>query len=185
MSAYARLLDNLRIALPGALDGTIQQELFNTVDELCRTANAHRAPFAITTVVGQSIYPVVVSGFVTLTVMYASDPGIVFDRDDGTATLASPPEDVRTIALELSLGPDTLELPADWLPDTVWERQYQALLHGVLGRMMGQIAKPYSDRITGAYHARRFRNLMAMARHDANTGGAPGAQRWRYPRHGR
>ena len=31
-----RLMDNLRIKLPAALDGVIQLELFNALDEFCR-----------------------------------------------------------------------------------------------------------------------------------------------------
>jgi hypothetical protein len=35
---HNRIMDNLRVKLPGAVDGAIQLEIFNTIDDLCRNA---------------------------------------------------------------------------------------------------------------------------------------------------
>jgi hypothetical protein len=61
-------------------------------------------------------------------------------------------------------------------------RQY--ILDGVLGRMMGQPNKSYSNQTMSAYHLRRFRTGIMQARTAAARQNTVGAQTWSFPRGG-
>lgn len=194
MSAVNQLLDNLRIGLPGALDGTIRLELFNTVDELCRTAKVYRTEYPVTLLEGVTTYDISVAGKIIVTLYAVAHDrldlsGAFHDQIDGQIVIPDVPtaqDVVDPLLLDVALAPAPgIDDPAAWMPKTLYERYYQALLHGTLARMMSQTAKPYSDRTMATYHGRRFRNLMALARHDAVEGGAPAAQPWRFPKFGR
>jgi hypothetical protein len=55
------------------------------------------------------------------------------------------------------------------------------VINGVLGRMMGQTAKPYSNAQLSVLHARKFSSAIAFARQEANRRNIYRGQVWRYP----
>lgn len=61
---------------------------------------------------------------------------------------------------------------------------YDAILTGVLYRMMNQPAKPYSNPLQAAYNEKRFRAYIAEYAAKAKTG-FNGAGSWRYPGFGK
>jgi hypothetical protein len=75
-------------------------------------------------------------------------------------------------------------ITATVLPDWVFQRYYDALLDGTLGRLYAHPAKAYSN-LTGAeYHLRRFRTSIQQASGDAKQG-HNNAQNWSFPRFGK
>lgn len=186
------LLDTLRLHLPGSLDGVIRLELFNTIDEFCRTSDAYRQVLQITLVEGTSNYIITppsntaIARVISVAHKTMGLAWTVYDPASDTLLLSSTPtaNDVaETLFVTVSLTPVQAGLSNldDWLPSDMWQNNYQAILDGTLSRMMVHYAKPYSSKDLAVYHAHRFRNAMALARNEANTGPVRGAQTWMYP----
>ena len=55
------------------------------------------------------------------------------------------------------------------------------VLSGLLGRMMSQPAKPYTNMQLSVYHMRRFRDGIARAKVEAMHQNVYRAQSWRFP----
>jgi hypothetical protein len=190
--AYAELRDTLRIRLPGALDGGITLELFNTIDEFCRQSTAYRETLSVTLVDGQASYAITPADREIL-VVYDLRHGSLDTRgarfSDGTLTLDPVPtaEDVgETLYVDVSLAPmyGTGD-PEDWLPVKLYQRFHTGLIDGVLARMHSQAAKPYSDVRRGTFHGQRFRNAIRIATARAINPHTQSPQNWRFPRYGR
>lgn len=75
-------------------------------------------------------------------------------------------------------------ITATTVPDWVFQRFYDALLDGALGRLYAHPAKAYSNMVGAQYHLNRFRDAIGQASADAKTGFA-NAQNWCYPRFGK
>jgi hypothetical protein len=190
--AYAELRDTLRIRLPGALDGGINLELFNVIDEWCRRTNAYREFIETTLTVGQDTYAIAPAGLDPIIIYQVVHPtldisGAIYDA--GQITLPNAPDATdatEALITEASVAPlyGTGD-PEDWLPEALYQRFHQALIDGVLSRMHSQPAKPYSDVRRAEYHGRRLRNHMrtAIARVVGDSEVSP--QRWAFPRFGR
>lgn len=56
------------------------------------------------------------------------------------------------------------------------------ILDGLLGKMMAQQGKSYSDKTMATYHLRRFRSGIQIARTAAIRQNLVGGQEWAYPR---
>jgi hypothetical protein len=56
------------------------------------------------------------------------------------------------------------------------------LLDGLLGKMMGQQAKSYSNSAMSMYHLKRFRTGIVIARTAAARDNLVGGQEWAFPR---
>jgi hypothetical protein len=72
------------------------------------------------------------------------------------------------------------ELPV--APAWVLKVYREHIMDGVLGRMMSQKQKPYTDATLAMYHLKRFRAGIAIARTAAMRQNTFGAQNWRFPR---
>jgi hypothetical protein len=68
------------------------------------------------------------------------------------------------------------------MPDWVLAKYGEHIMDGVLGRMMIQQDKSYSNQTEGTYHLRRFRTGIQIARTAAQRMNTKGAQEWAYPR---
>lgn len=73
---------------------------------------------------------------------------------------------------------------ATTLPDVAYGKHYEGILDGVLGRLYGHPAKPYSNPAFAEYHLRRFRNAIGEAAGEQKQGGFAG-QNWQFPRFGK
>jgi hypothetical protein len=190
MANSDRLMNNLRVQLPGALDAAIQLELFNTVDEMCRTAIVWQDTLDVTLLLGQATYDIAPDDteIVTLySVEHATldTSDVLFDDASHTLSLSAVPTsaDVTTpLFLDVALTPSTeVADPNDYLPARLWTVHHQALLDGVLSRMLMQPAKPYSNVTLGTYHAKRFRKFLALARADVEENNTFDGQNWCFP----
>lgn len=66
-------------------------------------------------------------------------------------------------------------------PHWVLQEYYPDILDGVLGNLMEQPGKSYSNQTNAAYHLKRFRQGIQIARTAAARENAFGAQTWRFP----
>lgn len=192
-----RLMDNARIRLPGALDNAIKLELFSVLNEFFQSTNIwyEDIPFPVT--------PVNVSylenpSAYTYSVMPAE--GGVINRlvavwnSDGFAQAATMPIPGEVILKNSPNEADTYTArvaktvtdPVDSggypeFPDWILNKYGNDILDGVLARMMGQLAKPYSSAQMAAYHMRSFRAAVGKAKAEALHGNVYRGQSWRFP----
>ena len=66
-------------------------------------------------------------------------------------------------------------------PDWLFPKWGLKILDGLLGKMMTQQNKSYSDQTTGTYHLKRFRDGIQVARVATMRSNLYGGQAWRYP----
>lgn len=185
-----RLLGNLRVHLPGAQDSWIQLELFNAVDEFCRTALPWLDTLSIPLVEGQVTYHITPPQTEILQVISHAHPSVNLTQTTyslGTMVLTDVPdaEDVAKgpLLVVVSLTPayDPGSDVEHWIPSDMWGTWYELLFEGTLGKMMMQAAKPYSNPTGAIYHTKRFRALLGMARQIVAAQSQYDGQPWRYP----
>lgn len=195
-AAKTRLMDNLRIKLPGALDGVIKLELYNVLDEFFRETLAWREDVQFTTVVGDQTYQLTTTDDVQiLTLMWvgpADEDGrptwgrsvAAEMQEPGIIRLAEKPAaiDDYVVVLALTVADPTLADGFPFIPEWTLTRYHGAIIDGVLSRMMSQPAKPYSNSSMAVYHGRRFRNACAVARSEARKNNVFAGQAWRFPK---
>jgi len=190
---------------PGIVRAVAKRELINTAREFYRQSGAWREVCESVffadgdyqyTVVPESadseviqVTSVEVNG-IPLTALTERPLG---DRDDGTPTIWYP---TGLATIEIWPTPEQYDdevrvrailIPADTsttLPDSAYAKYYEAMLDGVLGRLYGHPAKPYSNPTLAEYHLRRFRNAIGEATGEQKQGGFAG-QNWQFPRFGK
>ena len=185
-----RLMNALRMRLPGALDPAIRYELFAVCDELFTRSDIWQEAIPFTTTVGETFYeiePEMTNSKIVRLIRVENDAETPI-----SATMANIGE--VTLAFEPSVEADytafcsiTVKDPTDSndyprFPVWILERYREGLFDGVMGRMMSQPMKPYANERMSIYHLRRFRNVMAQATKDAQHTHVRGANAWIYPR---
>lgn len=188
-----RILNNLRVRLPGAIDSAIKLEVFNTLDELCREARLWQEtiPLSVTAAniaAEKTEYEIDPSDGVIIGLMdlrnAADQPVRGSMSTPGVLEFEEIPGSVETYQVTVALSVTEPVRSADDMPvidDWVWEKHYQTIIQGVLSNMMAQAAKPYSNERLGIFHGRKFRNGVAMARIEALHSNKYGGQTWRFP----
>lgn len=183
-----RLMDQLRIRLPGALDGTIQLELFAVMNEFFQSSNAWREEIEFDVEPGELVYDVTPSNIATINrlilVQDADGKAVVAKMSvPGTIELLNPPNKAETwtatVALTVTDPTDREGFPV--FPDWFLNKYGNDILDGVLGRMMGQIAKTYSQPQMAMYHMRRFMGAISQAKSEAEHGNVYRGQNWKFP----
>lgn len=184
-----RLMDNLRVNLPGALDGAMQLELFNVLDSFLSETGVWTLDDELTLREGETEYQVGSGGATRIVrLLFLADEALTRSIPatmalPGEIILATEPtQDTAAIArVSLSiLDPvDRENYPV--VPDWITKRYFECIKHGVLAAMMGQLAKPYSNERMSVYHHRKFRNLMSVARADGRKQNLFAGQSWNFP----
>lgn len=192
-----RLMDNARVKLPGALDNAIQLELFATLTEFFQDTNiwVEDVEFAVTPTndsyldnpdaytyelqileggaINRLIGVVDSSGFAQRATM--PTPGYVL--------LAYSPNksDTYTARVAKTITDPVTRDGYPVFPEWVLNKYGSDILDGVLGRMMGQIAKPYTSPQVALFHLRKFQQSVNKARAEAMHGNVYRGQNWRFP----
>lgn len=185
-----RLMNNLRIALPGAIDDAIKLEVYNALNDFFQGSNIWREDISVPVTAGVKEYTITSTGasnIVRLIGVLDNNSLHVnawFDLETEKLVLELAPSTSATytahVALTVNDPVDAEGYPADF-PSWVLNLYMNDIVSGVLGRMMAQPAKPYSNAQLAAYHARNFQSAIAAARAEANRNFAYAAQRWRFP----
>lgn len=183
-----RLMDNLRIRLPGATDEVLKLEYFSAMDQFFGASNiwTEDVDFAVTND-NKTYYvtPTGVANILRLMGVVNSNGTVVaaLMKTPGEITLVNYPNQADTYTLQFALtvkDPVTREGYPEY-PDWILEKYGVDIIDGVLGRMMSQIAKPYSNERMAIYHMKRFQNTMAMAKVEAQHRNVYRGQSWRFP----
>ena len=191
-----RLMDHARIRLPGALDAAIQMELFSALREFFTSSNCWYEDIDFTALPTDVEYFADPDAFTyDLVPTEGSITRLMFVRDDEgrriSATMPTPgllvlgyaPDETKTYTARVALtvvDPVTREGYPQF-PDWVLQKYGNEILDGVLGRMMSQIAKPYSNPTMALMHLRKFKQTISKAKVEASVGNVYRGQNWLYP----
>lgn len=190
-----RLMDLLRVRLPGARDEIIKLELFSTLDEFFRDSNLWQEDIVFPVTSGVTDEYEFVNGDRDQPQIKATYNRLMYILDDndqetygcmqqpGVVNLSTAPSaNVNyTARFALSVTDPTTSDGYPTLPGWILAKYRDDFLDGVLARMMTQPAKSYSNPTLATYHARRFRNAIAKARAEAQVRNVYRGQSWRFP----
>jgi hypothetical protein len=185
---WHRLMDMARIRLPGARDNVIQLEFAATLDEFFQGTNVWLEEIEATVRPGQmkvELYPTGPAAIVRLISVADSDGFQVRATMPiiGELHLRSPvskPQIYRaTVSLASEGTADRDGFP--FVPRWVLGLYANDLMDGLLGRMMSQLAKPYTNERMAVFHMRKFNDAIARIRVEARHQNTFAAQRWRFP----
>lgn len=184
-----RLMKNLRVQLPGAVDDAIRVELYNALNQFFQDSNIWREDITVDITSGVTNYELTPTGPATITrLMGVKDANnipvdAIIDAITRELALLSTPTSAATytasVALTVNDPLDREDYPV--FPTWVLNLYMNDIINGVLGRMMAQPAKPYSNTQLAAFYTRNFQSAIAGARVEANRRFTYGAQQWRFP----
>lgn len=193
-----RLMDNCRVHLPGALDSAIQRELFSVLNDFFQDSNIWYEDITFT-------------ANPTDDTIFSNPDAFTYDLDPpssgGTpvrllgvwnsqgvpqsATMATPGtvvlqyapnvSDTYTARIALTVTDPVTKEGYPVFPAWILNKYNNDILDGVLARMMGQPAKPYSNPQMAMYHARKFRGAISTAKVEAQHQNVYRGQAWRFP----
>lgn len=183
-----RLMDNLRIRLPGAVDGVIQTELFAVLDDFFARSNAWTEDIEFDVTAGETDYTITPTGVALINRLM----GVVDQNELPVAVTMATPGEIKLVYEPTVAGTYTAQVALTVtdpvtrdgypiMPDWVMNKYGNDILDGVLGRMMSQIAKPYTNERMAIYHMRRFSGAVSQAKVEAQHRNVYRGQNWRFP----
>lgn len=190
-----RLVTNAQIRLPGATSQTVQQELFMVADEFFKESNVWREDIEFNVPANDpvgTVYQVTPSGNVIIDKLMwmrnADGGGRIFGQmsTPGELTLStypsSPAKYIATVALTVS-DPTQRDGYVSF-PGWVLAKYRGVFLNGILGKMMSQPAKPYTNTQLSVYYIKLFNSGKSAARVEAQRANVFRAQAWNFPSFG-
>ncbi len=193
-----RLMNNARARLAGATDQLLQIELFNVMDEFFKGSNVWNEDIDII-IPGQdpanTQYDVTPSGpslVDKLLWVFTVDPNEptargsqigAFMSTPGVLTLANQPSSDATYRVTVAL---TVQDPTKrdgyvTFPAWVLAKYRATILDGLLGNMMSQPQKPWTNTQLSVFHMRKFKNGVAAARVEWTRNNTYRRQAWVFP----
>lgn len=183
-----RLMENARIHLPGALDATLKLELFNTLDAFLQGSKFWREEIEYTASPGRTSYELVGTEMGAITDLMSNVNSLgtpVRASMDvlGTLVLVTEPsqseELTATVAYTVVDPVGSDDYPR--IPDELLHKYGAGILAGLVGRMMSQPAKPYTNERLAIFNLRTFTGAVAQARASVKHKNIYGGQSWRFP----
>jgi hypothetical protein len=189
--SMTRLMNDVRLHLPGALDTVIQQEMFMMLTELCKNTNVWREDIPVALQLNVTSYQLVPTGTANIfRLMWVLDSNQLMVpagmSTPGQLDLVNPPSSPAQV---LTVTATVAEKPVDpvdnqnfpQFPSSILDQYRDDMLDGIVGRMMTQPAKPYTNKEMGTYHLRRWRTAMARIRVEQQRANGFRIQAWSYP----
>ncbi len=191
-----RLMDNARIHLPGALDSSLQYELFSVMNEFFQNSNIWYEDITFTAnpttntyfeaPQDYTYYIVPTSGVINRLMYLRNSQGY-----PQAASMAIPGElildhapnatDTYTARVCLTVTDPTTREGYPEFPGWILNKYGNDILDGLIGRMMGQMAKPYSNNQLAMYHLKRFQGAVSQAKVEAMHRNVYRGQAWNFP----
>jgi hypothetical protein len=182
-------LANALIKLPGASVRGLKTEMFPVLKEFFSYTNAWTEDIVFQAIADEQNYALVpVEGQIIRLVGVWDDKGIIipaFMQDFGTIRLYTRPTTTPTTTwfarviknVTLPTTMDDVPVAPDWTLRVYGEH----ILDGLLGRMMMQKDKSFTDLTTATYHLKRFLAGQNDARMASKSQNLQGAQSWAFP----
>lgn len=188
---FEQFMTLAEVKLTGASQAGIKAELYDVMKEFFTDSNAWREDIEFQAKANSNSYLLspATDGQIIRLVGVWDDKGIPvpsFMPEFGTLKLLHGPQNdppakwfarvVKTVTHPITR--EGVPVAPDWAL-----RVYSvSIMDGLLGKMMGQQAKSYSNSTMSGYHLRRFRQAIKVARVEAEAANTVGAQAWAFPR---
>ena len=185
---WERLIESATAKLPGASKAMLKNEVFDVMHEFFNLSSSWLENIAVPVVAGTVDYDLIPAEGQIIRLVAAVDsnnvPQPAFMPTLGTLHIVYPTNInvtyhaivVKNVVMPTEKG--NIPIAPEWLLP-VWG---PSILDGLLGRMMGQLSKSYSNPALSLYHLKRFLNAIADARSSTLRNNTFGAQAWNYPR---
>jgi hypothetical protein len=185
---WDRLMDSATAKLPGASRALLKNEIFDVFHEFFELSNSWLEDIAVPILSGTMNYELVPSDGTIIRLIGVRDvnnvPQQALMPNLGTLSIVYPVTNPQTftatVAKNVVLPTAKGEIPV--APDWILPKYGPSILDGVLGRMMTQVSKSYTNPPQGGYHLKRFLNAIAQARSETLHRFTFGAQAWSFPR---
>ena len=189
---FDQFMNQARIKLTGASDAGIKAELYDTLREFFEDSNCWTELLDVNVQVGVRDYLLnPLQGGMIIRLVSVIDksffPIAAFMPVLGTLTLlnapsqTSPPGNPYTVKVVETVKLPTTKDMIPIIPDWVFPMYGIHILDGLLGRMMSQPNKSFSNATMAVYHLKRFRTGIQIARTAAQRENLVGAQSWAFP----
>lgn len=191
------LLNQCRIELPGAADVAIRQRVYNVMHEFFNYSNSWTEQIPVTTVANQQDYNIVPAEVPPGQIIRL---GGVIDQNFinypammpkiGLLEFITTPTTIQTLtvlAIKTVIRPSNADgsldhaYPLPDIPKWVWGLWMPTFVHGVVGYMMMEMNRPYSNEKMGVFHLSLFRDGLKAARVAALRRNTWGTNAWMYP----
>ncbi len=197
---FDQLMNQARIKLVGASEDGLKGEFYDVLSEFFNDSSAWTQDVLVYAQPATFVYPLQVSeGQIirlvgvtnygpTVPVPGQTPPnGVSFVPalmpEIGCLRIEHPPATanyfIATVVTNVSLPVDRKMIPI--APDWVVPVWHVGILDGLLGKMMAQPGKSYSNDKQSQYHLRRFRDAIGRARVSKLRANTVGSQAWRFP----
>src|SRR5208282_1977747 len=187
-----RLMNLVRTELIGASDAGIKGQLYDVCREFFKDSNSWYEHIAISILTGERHYRITPrEGGMILRLVSIWDKNFIvlpailprLDPPSAELELVYPQNNnmtARVVVTKQIVEPTTRDmLPS--APRWLLPVYHETILDGVLGKMMGQSTKTYSNDTLSTYHLRRFRDGIMQARVASERANLYGGQAWRFP----
>lgn len=185
---WERLLDMSTAKLPGVSAAMLKNNIFDVFHEFFDLSSAWLENIAVPILPDTLTYDLVPSEGTIVRLAGVIDtnnvPQAALMPTLGTLSLTYPVNTAQTFTavviknVVLPTERGSIPIAPDWLLPA-WG---PSILDGVLGRMMGELSKSYSNLPLSVYHLKRFLNAVATARSATLHRNTFGAQAWAFPR---
>lgn len=194
MSAHVqdlkRLLNQARVGLIGASDAGIKSALFDVFHVFFNDSSSWQQLVSFGVLNGVFQYDVTPDVGQIIRLVGVKDqqniPQPALMQGLGTIILQNAPNAVTTplnytatVVLNVALPNEKTDLPA--IPDWVLPVFAPGILSGLLGKMMLEANKSYSNASQGMLHMKEFRDVVNRARVATLRANTFGAQAWTFP----
>lgn len=195
--AALRLVNNIKLRLPGSTTDMILYELYNVLNDWFQDTNMWTEDIEFPVFANTSPDVSIPDNLEYLlatneTAFIFRLMGVMDNNGLQIAATMPTPGIVRLtksptggvnytarFALTVSDPVQTGNIPE--CPDWVIQKYTNEFIDGVLGRMMFIPAKPYSNSQLGTFHTKSFRMGMAFARQEFNRQNTFNVQPWKFP----
>lgn len=189
----AQLVTQVMIKAPGASTGGVKAELYDVLKEFLSDGATWREAIqfqATANVTDYALVPLQEGQIIRLLGVW-NDKNIFMPatmENFGTIVLVRAPSNTPTAKwvahVEKTVTPPITKDGLPIAPAWVLGVYSLTILDGILGKMMAQPDKSYSNETLSGYHLRRFRTGIQVARTAQNRANLKGGQSWSFPRNG-
>lgn len=184
---FEQLMNQAKVTLVGASEGGLKGAFYDVLSEFFNDSSIWTTDIPVHAIPGVFSYPISVPEGQIIRLTGVADlqqnyiPSLM--PEIGTLLIQHSPNQaidyVATVVTNTALptSRDMIPLAPDWILP-IW---HVGILDGLLGKMMIQPNKSYSNMVQGAYHLRRFRDAIARARVSKLRANTNGASAWRFP----
>ena len=187
-----RIIQNIRVHTPGALDDAIKLELFNVVDEFLRETETWRVIVQFTTVANKQDYTIGYSNNTIITrinEIYSLNNAIhipvggYFISPYTLRLNTIPSSGGDLVYLDITLTTTEPVKPDGFsdVPNWIWSRYSTIFEYGTISKLLTQSGKPYTSPQLAVVHYGKFRMGMSKAKTDYQTGFLKDGQAWAFP----